>query len=265
VLTPPPGTINDGLTNVSRISSLFESDPLILAAYEQTFWAGTGVSTLFWGYMSTRFRRLREPIFAGFLIFLAGMVGIATIGPGQSTNSIIFSTMAGIGWGSPLILVIAAVQLATPHHIFITATAVTAASRALAGTIFTAILSSVLNNSLASKLGPYITKVGLKAGLPQSSITAFVAAVEAKNATLLATVPGATQDIFNAGLYAQKKAYAESLRTVFIITLPFGLIACIACFFMADLRKEMNYIVDAPLEHLHAKHPEGHENQNKEA
>jgi hypothetical protein len=194
------------------------------------------------------------------------MVGITTIEPDDSVNAIVFSTVAGIGWGSPLILVIAAVQLATPHHIFITATAVTAASRALAGTIFTAVLTAVLNNNLASKLTPYITKAALKNDLPKSSIPAFVAAIEAKNSTTLAAIPGTTQAIINAGLFAQKKAYAESLRTVFIITLPFGLLACVACLFMSDLREEMNYIVDAPLEHLTAKHNHGrHEVQNKEA
>ncbi|OQU97009.1 hypothetical protein CLAIMM_03014 [Cladophialophora immunda] len=248
-----------------QTSALFESDPLLLAAREQSFWAGTGVSTLLWGYASTKLKRLREPIFIGFVIFLAGMVGITTIEPDDSVSSVVFSTLAGIGWGSPLILVIAAVQLATPHHIFITATAVTAASRALAGTIFTAILTAVLNNNLASKLGPYISKAALKQGLPKSSINAFIAAVEARNATALAAVPGATQAIISAGLSAQKKAYAESLRTVFIITLPFGLLACIACLFMSDLRKEMNYIVDAPLEHLTAKHHHNvNESQTKE-
>jgi hypothetical protein len=42
---------------------------------------------------------------------------------------------------------------------------------------------------------------------------------------------------------------------VYIIEAPFGVVACLACFFLGDLKSVMNYSVDAPVEDLRAKHP----------
>jgi hypothetical protein len=39
-----------------------------------------------------------------------------------------------------------------------------------------------------------------------------------------------------------------------MIAAPFGALACIACFFLGDMKAVMNYHVDAPVEDLHAKH-----------
>jgi hypothetical protein len=43
-----------------------------------------------------------------------------------------------------------------------------------------------------------------------------------------------------------------------MIAAPFGALACIACFFLGDMKAVMNYHVDAQMEDLHAKnHHEG--------
>ena len=59
--------------------------------------------------------------------------------------------------------------------------------------------------------------------------------------------------IIGAGVIALKQAFADSIRVVYIIAAPFGLVACIACLFLGDMKKTMNYRVDAPLEEMKAK------------
>ena len=223
-------------------------------AREQPFWVASGLTTVIWGYSSTRFRTIREPLFVGFLLLTAGIIGFATIQPSDSTRAIVFAGLAGMGFGAPLILIITGVQLSTPHHLIATATAVTTSSRAIAATVFTAIYAAALNDRLSGNIGSYVAKAALGAGLPPSSLKAFIGALANGEVAALSKIPGVTPKIIGAGVAALKQAFADSLRVVYIIAVPFGVIACIACFFLGDLRKTMNYRVDAPIEDLHAKH-----------
>ena len=193
-------------------------------------------------------------MFVGFAIFTSGIVGLATIEPDQSTNAIVFSGLAGLGFGAPLVIVIAGVQLSTPHHLIATATALTTSARAVAATVSTAIYAAALNSRLDKYIPQYIAEAALTAGLPPKSLPTFIEALSASNQAALLKVPGATPAIIEAGVEALKQAFADGLRVVYIIAAPFGLGACVACFFLGDLKDTMNYRVDAPVEILHAKH-----------
>ena len=210
-------------------------------------------STVLWGYGSSKLRIIREPLFFGFLIFTAGIVGIATIEPSGSTRALIFSGLAGIGFAAPLILIIAGVQLSTPHHLIATATAVVTSSRAVAATVFTAIFAAALTTRLDIDIPNYTAKAALGAGLPASSLPAFIKALAGADTAALPKIPGVTPKIIAAGVIALKQAFADSIRVVYIIAAPFGVLACLACFFLVDMRKTMNYHVDAPVEELHAR------------
>jgi hypothetical protein len=189
----------------------------------------------------------------GFALFTAGTVGFATIQPGQSTRAIIFSGLSGTGFGAPLVLIIAGVQLSTPHHLIATATAVTTSARALAISTFTAIYSAALSTRLEKNIPSYVAGAALSAGLPPASAAAFVGAVVSKNKTALLKIPDVTPAITQVGVHALKHAYADGLRVVYMIAAPFGALAVVACFFLGDLKRTMGYRVDAPVEDLHAK------------
>ena len=233
---------------------MFETDPFKVAARSQPFWVVAAPTTVMWGYASTKLRSIKITLFLGFLIFTAGLIGLATIEPGQSISALAFSGLAGMGFSAPLILVVAGVQLSSPHHLIATATAVTVSARAIAATTFTAIYAAALTNRLDKKLPDYIAAAALEAGLPAKSLKAFVGALAADDAAALPKIPGVTPAIIEAGVAALKQAFADSLRVVYIIAVPFGALACICCLFLGDLRKTMNYAVDAPVEELRAKH-----------
>lgn len=190
----------------------------------------------------------------GFLLFTSAIVGIATIQPNNSINAIIFAGLAGLGMGGPLVLVVAGVQLSTPHHLIATATAVTTSSRAVSATVFTAIYGAALTTRLNNYIPSYIAGAALKAGLPESSLKAFIGALAGNDSAALPSIPGVTPTIIKASIAALKQAYADGIRVVYIIAAPFGAVACLACFFLGDLKSVMNYSVDAPVEDLHAKH-----------
>jgi len=215
------------------------------------------LSTVVYGYVSTKLRTIRSPLFVGFLLFTAGIVGLATVQPSDSTRTVIYSGLAGLGFGGPLVLIIAGVQLSTPHHLIATATAVTTSARAVSATVFTAIFAAALNTRLAEYIPGYVAPAALGAGLPKTSLPAFIGALATNNVTALPTIPGVTPVIIGAGVVAIKQALADGIRVVYIIAAPFGALACIACLFLGDMRQTMNYHVDAPVEDLHAKHHHG--------
>ena len=180
-------------------------------------------------------------------------MGFTTIQPEQSTRACIFAGLAGIGFGAPLNLIIAGSQLAAPHHLIATGTSLAIASRAVPSSVFTAIYSAALTERLQKNLAEYVTKAAVAAGLPRASLAGFVEALVAKNTQALAKVPGVTPVIIGAGIAALKQAFAESIRVVFIIAAPFGALACLLCFLLADQSSAMTYRVDAPIEDLAPK------------
>lgn len=221
------------------------------------FWVAGGISTVIWGYSSTRFRTIREPLLAGYLIFTGALIGMCTVQPSDGTTAIVMAGLAGFGFGAPLILIITGVQLSTPHSLIATATAVTTSSRAVAATVFTAIYAAALTSRLDGNIPREVGRAAAAVGLAPASIPAFVKALASKDTEALGSIPGVDPAVIAAGVVALKQALADSIRVVYIIAVPFGALACIACLFLGDLRKTMNYHVDAPVEDLHAKHRHG--------
>jgi Fungal trichothecene efflux pump (TRI12) len=236
-----------------RSQILFTADPILIVARLQACWIPAVFSSILWGYVSTRFRTIREPLLIGFVFFTGGLIGFATVQPGQSVNAIVFSCLVGIGFGAPLILIVTGVQLSTPHRLIATATACTTSSRAIAGAVFSGINAAAFNTRLRNYLPRYVAKAASAAGLPAASIAQFIEALSAGDVEALAKVPEVTPAVIAEGTRALQQAFADSLRVVFIIAAPFGVAACIACWFLGDLRETMNYHVDAPVEDLHAK------------
>ncbi|KAJ5297581.1 hypothetical protein PENANT_c005G09775 [Penicillium antarcticum] len=234
--------------------TLFETDPFLNAARQQPYWIASALSTLVYGYASVKFRTIRFPMIAGFVILTGGIVGLTTIQPGNDFNALAFAALTGLGFGAPLILIIAGVQLSVPHHLIATATAATTCSRAVAAAVFTAIASAAMNSRLEKYIPTYTAKAALEAGLPKSSLVGFIKALTSEDTAALQKVAGVSSHIIEAGVMALKQAYADGVRIVFIIAAPFGVVAILACIFLGDLKSVMNYGVDAPVENLQAKH-----------
>ena len=180
---------------------------------------------------------------------------MATVQPTQSANPVAFSGLAGAGFGFLIVLIVTSVQLGTPHHLIATATAVTVSCRAVGATVFTTIYAAAFGDRFKIKLPAYVAEAALQAGLAPTSVKPFVEALAVGNTPALSTIPGINPQIIGAGVVALKQAFADSIRVIYIIAAPFGIVACIACLFLGDVKKTMNYKVDAPLEEMKAKIP----------
>lgn len=233
---------------------------MIAAARQIPFWATAALTTVPYGFWSSKRRTIRAPLIVGFVIWTAGMAGLATLQPTHSVNQIAFDILCGVGFGAPLILLISGTQLSVPHHLIATATAVLTSSRAVAASVFTAIYSAAVGSSMSTKLPAYVAQAAVAAGLPEASVPQFVPSLIGKDAAALEKI-GAAPAVMAAAEKAVLQASADSFRLVFIIAAPFGLVACILCWFLEDMTKLMTYHVDAPVEVLHAKGRAGDEDE----
>jgi hypothetical protein len=215
-----------------------------------------GIGSFIFGWVSSYFRSIRAPLLVSFVLYTAGTVGWATIQPGQGFHALAFAALAGLGFSGPLILITAGVQLYSPHSLIATSTSVVVSSRAVGAAIFTAIYVAAFQAQLKIHVPNDVVKVAVQAGLPAQSIGPFVAGISSNNITSIDALPGVTAAVIAAGHSAFNQAFADSLRVIFIISAAFGLLGCILCFGVSDVRLGMNYKVEAPMEELHASHHE---------
>lgn len=198
-------------------------------------------------------------------------VGLACAQPGSGKTVIGFVALAGFGFGGPLILIITGVQLVTPRELIATSTSITTTSRAIGtystlaassitkakscypagGAVSTAVYGAVVLNRQESLLPRYIRSAVLAAGLPETSVAAYVKALIAKKPAVAAAVADVNETIMAAGVEARRQALADAFRPVYIIAVAFGVVCVGICLLLTkDLTDTMTYRVDAPVEKL---------------
>ncbi|KAJ9606740.1 hypothetical protein H2200_008749 [Cladophialophora chaetospira] len=233
-------------------STLFTTDPVKVTARLVPYYTCAMIGAIMYGYISTRLRTIRWPMMVGFIMFSAGVGALISVRPGDSVKALIFEGLAGFGLGAPLALVVAGVQLAVPYQVLATATALIASARAIGIAVFTAIFTVAFNRSMTSSIAKWIPRAAVLAGVPGPSIPDFVKAI-ANHDPNVASIPGVTAAMVQAGILADKNALADALQVVFAIAMPFGVISAVMAYWLGSYKETMNYVVEAPVEELHAK------------
>ena len=85
----------------------------------------------------------------------------------------------------------------------------------------------------------------LPLGLPRSELPAFSKALAAGKAL---SVKGVTPAMAAAGLAASREAWSHAFRIAFLVTIPFGVIATVVAYFVADPSKYFTQHVAIHLE-----------------
>ena len=107
----------------------------------------------------------------------------------------------------------------------------TATVRTGISTVGTAIYTTVLSNRLTNNISSLVPAALIKAGLPNSSVAAWLKAFAAGSPTALGSVKGNNPAITAAGQHAYQVAQSQAYRTVFLSTIAFSGIAVILSFF----------------------------------
>ena len=149
-------------------------------------------------------------------------------------------TFGTFGNGAIIVPALTLALYASPDEYIGTVGALSLSSRFLGGSVGTSIYFNVFNENVNKKLPAYIAKAAIAAGLPSTSVTAYVTAVLADpTGKMAAAVKGVTPAILGTAQLATQWAYADSLKYVWYTSIPFGVISCICCLFLPNIGRYM--------------------------
>ncbi|CAK7200126.1 hypothetical protein SEUCBS139899_002816 [Sporothrix eucalyptigena] len=178
-------------------------------------------------------------------VFLACM---ATTTPDTKGQAIALLTIGCffIGWNESICLANATICVRNQREIGVAggmAGSIRAAICAVLETVYITVLSNRLTQTIADQVPPAL----VDAGLPSSSVEAFLSAVAVGTSEAFAAVPGATASIIAVGMRAYKVANSDAYRTVYLTTIAFSSLAMVMTLFAPNTEKYMTSKVVATL------------------
>ncbi|CAK7235759.1 hypothetical protein SCUCBS95973_009376 [Sporothrix curviconia] len=225
------------------------------AAGHSSMWAGWMSCIPSCGILAGEFcaagfkRKTNYQIMAVFPIGGALLAALATTTPDTVVRSsaLIFFASFFIGWNELLNSTVATISIDDQREIG-TYAGTGGSSRSLISTICSVIYQTVLANRLAQTIPAKVPPAVVAAGLPESSVAAFVTAVQAGTAAAFASVAGLTPAIQAAGVRAYQEATASAYNTVFLTTIAFSGLGVVLSFFAPNvdhlLTKSVNITVN---------------------
>ncbi|KAH7066109.1 fungal trichothecene efflux pump [Paraphoma chrysanthemicola] len=141
-------------------------------------------------------------------------------------------------------------------------TGVMGAIRTGLSAIATSMYSSILSTEAAKYIPQKVIPAAMAAGLPSASLPALFQGITLGD---FSAVPGISADIIAAVVPAVKDAYALTFRTVYLCTIPFGVLLIIAAIFSPNVER---YLTDEVARKMHGRNEKselGHKEHVEEA
>lgn len=163
------------------------------------------------------------------------MAALAAITIDRGNMAIAFMALAGFSVGYVELLALIMVPFTCPQEDIGLASGFQSSCRGTSGTIVTAIYATVLANRNLINIPGQVGPAAIAAGLPESSVAAAIAAAQVGTPAAFAKVPGITPKIQAAITLAVRIANAMSFKTMFLVSLAFGVTSVIGSFFIGNL------------------------------
>lgn len=122
-----------------------------------------------------------------------------------------------------------------------------AAIRNIVIAVISVAYGTAFTNGMETKVPAIVGQALTRAGLPESSVPAFLQALSIGTPAALANVPGISATITGAGLAAYKVAVTKVFRVVYLVTITFSVLGVIISFFTANVEDLLNMKVAAQL------------------
>ncbi|KAL8278276.1 hypothetical protein RQP46_009308 [Phenoliferia psychrophenolica] len=232
---------------------LWDPRPYFLATRFMPFTIGAALACPAYGYYVYRYKDAKYVLVFGYSAFLAGVIGMAAAKLDTDKITVVYSTLCGVGFAAPLVFLNMVTQLSVDPALMGLATALVISSRAIGGALGIAICGAVFTSKVTESIPAYVAKAALEAGLPATSLKQFIGGLATKNATLVGTTPGVTTLIVEVGTDAIRRAYLYSFQMMWLTAIPFIAVGILGLFALKSTKKEMNAVVDRPVEYTHHK------------
>jgi len=199
---------------------------------------------------STYYKDLKSPLIITFALFFIVTICYVCINPSMNHAQIVFNVLSGLGQSGPLTLLVACVQFTAPHAFLSTATGLAFSARAIGGAFGSAVLDAIINSKISSTYVPNVSAAAIGAGLPASSVTALITAMQSGSVPAMEAVPGVNAAILAAAANASHWAYAKAYRLAWASIIPFVVLAFVAVACMRGVKELMTEHVEATVERV---------------
>lgn len=145
-------------------------------------------------------------------------------------------TISGFGVGGILVPAATVALIVVPDSLLATTAALSLSIRTLGGSIGYTIYLAVFTNKITVNLPTIVARYAAEAGLSSENLESFVTTFLTAPANITAAA-GYTPEIAAAATLGSRWAYSESLKWVWYVSIPFGILAIIACAFIPPIKK----------------------------
>ncbi|MGH3732462.1 MAG: MDR family MFS transporter [Acidimicrobiales bacterium] len=167
----------------------------------------------------------------GLAVTTVGLALLAMLGPHTSfAIAAIDMFVVGLGLGLVMQVLVVAVQNAVPHSQLGTATATATFFRTIGGAFGVAVLGAVFNSELLSHL---------RATAPPALMKLIGGGDISENPAQIAKLPPAARNLII-------NAFSHTLQSVFIVAIPFAVVAFVISFFMKEIPLRQKAHISAP-------------------
>ncbi|CAK7231869.1 hypothetical protein SBRCBS47491_008075 [Sporothrix bragantina] len=172
-----------------------------------------------------------------------GCMATSTIDSKARSSTIMTLGVFFVGWAESLAITMITLSTENQQELG-TAGGLAGSVRFLIVSIASTVYTVVLNNRLATTIAAQVPVALENAGLPATSVAAFIAALSSGD---FSKVEGLTDAITAAGTLAYKQANVDAYRTVFLVTIAFTSIAIIVSLALPRVESVMTGNVAATL------------------
>lgn len=163
---------------------------------------------------------------------------LACLTPDNPKTAVALGTICGFGVGGVLVPAATIAITVSPDDLIATTVALALSIRVVGGSIGYSIYYNVFLNKLTPALPAYVGRYAVAAGLPAANAVEFVTAYLGAPTTL-SSVDGVTPAVIAAAAKGSQWAYAHALKYVWYVSIPFGILACVACALLGNIEKYM--------------------------
>lgn len=223
------------------LTNVYNTSPITVGVRALSYpWAILGGACIVSALMSYTRGHVRVLFLVSAIIMTTFTGALAASTPDNAGYTIAMATLAAFGNGAIVVPALTLALYACPDEYVGTTAALSLAVRFLGGSVGTAIYFNIFNNKIMTNLPGLVVPAAVQAGLAEENAVPFVMALAAPNfQQVVQSVPGVTQAIISAGIYARQQAFAESCKYVWYTTIPFGILSIIACLFLPNIKKYM--------------------------
>jgi hypothetical protein len=232
-------------------TALYDPDPIQVGLKGLGYGLSVTVgATLCNGLLSVWKGHNKELLLGACILMTAFGGSLACLTPENPKTAVALGTICGFGVGGVLVPAATIAITVSPDQLISTTVALALSIRVVGGSIGYSIYYNVFLNKLTPTLPAYIGRYAVAAGLPESSAVDFVTTYLTAPANI-SSVAGVTPAVLAGAVEASRWANAYALKYVWYVSIPFGVLACVACACLGSIEKYMTNRIAAVNRPMH--------------